>query len=135
RRRASLHDRTRLPSRLPPALLFALDVFNILIDGFDIDPYPSDSQQICEVERVMVIEIMIEPAMVFMLERVTCNALHIIPILASVAMIVVVELMRDTVLLLNENIIIVLVICRVVLSKVRRDPDFDFKVHERIRHV
>jgi len=115
--------------------LFALDVFHILIDGCDIDPYPSYSQQILEVETVVIIEIMIEPAMLFMLEWVTFNVLHIIPIPASIAMIVVVENMRDNVLLLNEYIIVVLVICWVVLSKMIRDPDFDFKVNERISHV
>src|SRR5438128_2327150 len=88
-----------------------------------------------QVEIMMIIEIMIEPAMVFMLEWVTFNALHIIPIPASIAMIVVVKNMCDTFLLLNENIIIVLVICWVVLSKMIRYPDFDFKVYERIRHV
>src|SRR5262249_30520224 len=128
-RRASLHYRQRLSSPLPPFILFTLDVFHILQDDFDIDPYPSYSQQIFEVELIMIIEIMIEPAMVFMLEWVTCNVLHIIPIPASIAMIVV-ENMRDAVLLLNENIVIVLVIVWIILTQMRRDPDFDFKVHE-----
>jgi len=118
--------------------LFTLDVLNILIDRFDIYPNLSYSQEICEVEIVVVIEIVIEPAVILTLAWMTIDALHIVPIIGTklpVLSFTIFEYVSYPLILLYEDIIIVLVILGIILAEVVCDVDFEFKVNQRISFV